>query len=98
MRIKEIGIRKTLGATTSGIIRLLVMDFIKWVILSNLIAWPLAWYFSQNWLAGFAYQIKVTAAPLLLASLAAIVIAILTVVSQSWRAALLNPVKAIRYE
>ncbi len=97
-RIKEIGVRKVLGASIPVIIRLLVLDFIKCVALSNLFALPLAWYVSSKWLQGFAYRVELNPAPFVVASLAALAIAVLTVLSQSWHAALLNPAKALRYE
>jgi putative ABC transport system permease protein len=97
-RIKEIGVRKVLGASVPLIIRLLVLDFIKWVVLANLFALPLAWYASSQWLQGFAYRVELNLVPFIVASLAALTIAIITVLSQSWRAALLNPAKALRYE
>ena len=97
-RIKEIGVRKVLGASVPLIIKLLVLDFIKWVALSNLFALPLAWYVSSQWLQGFAYRVELNLVPFVAASLAALAIAIITVLSQSWRAALLNPAKALRYE
>lgn len=97
-RTKEIGVRKVLGASTSVIVRLLVADFVRWVALANLVAWPLAWYVSSKWLQNFAYRINMDLLPLLAASLIALTIAVLTVFSQSLRAALINPAKALRYE
>jgi putative ABC transport system permease protein len=97
-RTKEIGVRKVVGASASAIVRLLVVDFVRWVALANLVAWPLAWYVASLWLQNFAYRISVTPLPLLAASVAALVIAVLTVFSQSWRAAGINPAQAFRYE
>lgn len=97
-RTKEIGVRKVLGASTGTIIRLLVVDFVRWVALANLIAWPLAWYAGSQWLGNFAYRIDMHPAPLLAAGAAALIIAVLTVLSQAWRTAAINPVKALRYE
>ena len=97
-RTKEIGVRKVLGASSGLIIRLLVMDFVRWVALANLIAWPLAWYFSAQWLNGFAYRISVDPLLLLLATVIALVVSVLTVLGQSWRAAIMNPARALRYE
>ena len=97
-RTKEIGVRKVLGASSGLIIRLLVMDFVRWVALANLIAWPLAWYFSGQWLNSFAYRIAVDPLLLLLATGIALVVSILTVLGQSWRAAAMNPARALRYE
>lgn len=97
-RTKEIGVRKVVGASTPTIIRLLVVDFIKWVALANIIALPLAWYVANKWLENFAYRINVDVLLLLGAGVVALLIAMLTVLSQSWRAALLNPSQALHYE
>ena len=97
-RTKEIGVRKVLGASSVVIIRLLVMDFVRWVALANVIAWPLAWYFSTRWLDTFAYRIVIDPLLLLLATGIALVVSILTVLGQSWRAAAMNPAQALRYE
>ncbi|MBT3251762.1 MAG: FtsX-like permease family protein [Candidatus Marinimicrobia bacterium] len=97
-RIKEIGVRKVVGASTMNIIVLLVYDFIKWVAISNIIAWPLAWYFSNQWLESFAYRINVDILPFLIASILAMIIAVFTVLILTWRAASMNPSNALRYE
>ncbi|MCH8962373.1 MAG: FtsX-like permease family protein, partial [Bacteroidetes bacterium] len=97
-RTKEIGVRKVLGASSGLIIRLLVMDFVRWVALANVIAWPLAWFASSQWLDGFAYRIAVDPMLLLLATGIALVVSMLTVLGQSWRAAAMNPARALRYE
>ena len=97
-RTKEIGVRKVVGASAGVIVRLLVLDFVRWVALANLVAWPLAWYAASKWLQNFAYRIDMDPLPLLAASVIAILIAVLTVLSQSWRAALINPAQALRYE
>ena len=80
------------------IVRLLVMDFVRWVALANVIAWPIAWYFSALWLDGFAYRIDVDPVLLLVATGIALVVSVLTVLGQSWRAAAMNPAQALRYE
>lgn len=97
-RTKEIGVRKVLGASSGLIVRLLVMDFVRWVALANLIAWPLAWYASSIWLEGFAYRVGVDPILLLVASLIALAISVATVLGQSWRAAAMNPARALQYE
>lgn len=97
-RFKEIGVRKVMGASAGSIVRLLVLDFVRWVALANLFAWPLIWYGASKWLEGFAYRIEIDPLPFLIASLAALAVAVITVISQSWRAALINPAKALRYE
>jgi putative ABC transport system permease protein len=97
-RTKEIGIRKVLGSTVSGIVMLLSQSFAIWVLIANLIAWPIGWYAMNKWLQNFAYRIELTVWPFLLAGLAALVIALLTVSWQAIRAATANPVESLRYE
>ena len=97
-RTKEIGIRKVLGASISGIVLLLSKDFTKLVIVSNLIAWPIAYWAMSRWLQDFAYRINIGLGTFLLAGAIALVIALLTVSLQAIKAALANPVEALRYE
>lgn len=97
-RTKEIGVRKTFGATTTKVVILLSRDFSKWVLLANLIAWPVAWYFMRDWLDGFAYRVDLGYELFLAAGLAALVMALVTVGYHAWRAAAANPVDAVRYE
>ncbi|MEO8399788.1 MAG: FtsX-like permease family protein, partial [Ignavibacteriaceae bacterium] len=97
-RKKEIGIRKVLGATVSGIVSMLSKEFIKLVLIANFIAWPLAYYAMNKWLEDFAYRININIWSFLLAGLAAFIIALLTVAYQAMKAAWANPVKSIRYE
>jgi putative ABC transport system permease protein len=97
-RTKEIGIRKVLGATDSKIILLLSKQFTKWVIMSNLFAWPIAYYFMHKWLQRFAFQPGLSAWPFLLASLFVFFVAVLTVSYQTVKAARANPVDLLRYE
>jgi ABC-type antimicrobial peptide transport system permease subunit len=97
-RTKEIGIRKALGASVSEIIFLLSKDFTKWVIVANIIAWPMAYYAMNRWLQNFAYRINIGIGTFTLAALLALVIALLTVGYQAVRAARVNPVEALRYE
>ena len=97
-RIKEIGIRKVLGASVSGIIFLLNKDFIKRVIFANVFAWPIAWIAMHKWLQYFAYQIEISLWSFILAGLLALVIALLTVSYQAIMSAIANPVESLRYE
>lgn len=97
-RTKEIGIRKVLGATEPRIIFLLSKEFTKWVILSNLIAWPAAYYFMNRWVQRFAYQPGISVWPFLLASAMVLVIALMTISYQTFKAARAHPVELIRYE
>lgn len=98
VRTKEIGVRKVLGASVGGIIQLLARDFIKLVIISIVIATPVAWYAMNNWLQDFAYKIDIGWSVFAVAGLLAIVIALLTISFQSVKAALANPVKSLRTE
>ncbi len=95
-RIKEIGIRKVLGASVSGIVGLLAKDFLKLVIIALVIGTPVAWYVMRKWLDGFAYRIDIEPWVFIVAGLLAVTIAFLTVSSQSIRAAMVNPVRSLK--
>jgi putative ABC transport system permease protein len=97
-KIKEIGIRKVLGANISGIVGLLSKDFLKLVLISILIATPVAWYFMNNWLQDFAYRIQINWWVFVVAGIIAVFIALVTVSIQSIKAAIANPVKSLRTE
>ncbi|HKG69046.1 MAG TPA: FtsX-like permease family protein, partial [Segetibacter sp.] len=97
-RTKEIGIRKVLGSSVSGIVNLLSIDFIKLVIISFAIAAPLAWYFMYKWLEDFAYHTNVNLWVFVLAGFSAFAIALFTVSFQAIKAAIANPVKSLRTE
>jgi putative ABC transport system permease protein len=97
-RTKEIGIRKVLGASVTGIVGLLSKDFIKLVAIAILIASPVAWWAANKWLQDFAYRINITAWIFLSAGMATIFIALLTVSFQAVKAAIANPVKSLRTE
>ena len=97
-RTKEIGIRKVLGASVPGIIVLLGRDFLKWVLLANIIAWPVGYIAMNKWLENFAYRTVLSVHIFLLSSLLALVIAALTVGYQTIKSAAANPVDSLRYE
>ena len=97
-RTKEIGIRKVLGASVGSIVALLSRDFLKLVLIANLLAWPVAWWGMHRWLQDFEYRITITWPIFALAGFLAAVIALLTVSFQAIKAAVANPVEALRSE
>ena len=97
-RTREIGIRKALGATSSGLMILMAKDFTRWVLAANIIAWPLIWWFMHNWLESFPYRITMHAGVFLMAGFGALVIALITVSYHSIRAAHANPATSLKYE
>ncbi len=97
-RTKEIGIRKVLGASVSGIARLLSKDFLQLVSMSCIIAFPVAWWAMHNWLQSYQYRISINWWIFLIAGLVSILIALITVSFQAIKAAVANPVKSLRTE
>jgi len=97
-RTKEIGIRKVLGASVPGIVVMLSKQFGKWVLISNAIAWPLAYYFMHRWLQNFAYSTNIDFLTFLFSGLLVLFLALLTASYQSVRAALTHPADSLRYE
>ena len=97
-RTKEIGIRKVLGSSASGIVLLLTKDFSKCILYATLIAWPIGYFVMNSWLSNFAYRTKIGFSILIFSSTLALIIALLTISYQSIKAALANPVDSLRYE
>jgi putative ABC transport system permease protein len=97
-KTKEIGIRKILGASVPRIISILNRSFVKWVLISNLIAWPIAWFIMNKWLQNFAYRIDLSWWMFVAAALLSLLIALITVSFQTVKAAVRNPADSLRYE
>ena len=97
-RTKEIGIRKVLGASLSNIALLLTKEFSRWVLIANVIAWPIAYFVMRKWLQNFAYRINIGVEVFFLSALVVLVITLITVSYQSIKAALANPADSLRYE
>jgi putative ABC transport system permease protein len=99
-RTKEIGIRKILGASVFSLLYRLSREFTKWILISAVIAWPIAYYLVDNWLQSFAYRIKVIdyAWIFIVSALIALAIALITVLYHAYRAATRDPVDAVKWE
>ena len=97
-RTKEIGVRKVLGASVTGIVAMLSKDFAKLVLIAAIIAFPLAWLGMNKWLQSFAYRITISWWVFVVAGIIAILIALITVSFQAIKAAVANPVKSLRTE
>jgi putative ABC transport system permease protein len=97
-RTKEIGIRKVLGASVPGVVQLVAREFVVLVAIASVLAWPLAYFGMHRWLEDFAYRINLGVGAFLWATFAALAIALLTISYHAIRAALADPVKALRYE
>lgn len=98
VRIKEIGIRKVLGASGSNIIYLLSKEFVLWVLVANIVAWPLAYFAMNRWLQNFAFRIHINIWTFLISAVFAVFIALATISYQAVKAAVSNPVDCLRYE
>jgi putative ABC transport system permease protein len=97
-RVKEIGVRKVLGASVGNVVALVSKDFLKLVAIASVVAFPVAWYMMSNWLNDFAYRIDLAWWVFIAAAMIAVVIALVTISSQAIKAALANPVKSLRSE
>ncbi len=97
-RTKEIGVRKVMGASVTEVIGLLSGQFVKWVLIANLIAWPLAYYTMNNWLRNFAYRAEISPWIFIAAGILALFVALATVSTHAIRAATANPIESLRYE
>lgn len=97
-RTKEIGIRKVLGADVRQIIRMLSKQFIKWVAIANIIAWPIGYWVMNGWLQDYAYRIELGIIPFISSGVLAVVIALVTVTYQTYKAAIANPINSISCE
>ena len=97
-RTREIGIRKVMGATVPDIVLLLAKEYVRLVVIANILIWPLAYWVMSRWLQNFAYRVEIGPGAFVTAGVLALVIALLTVGYQAVKAALANPVDALRYE
>lgn len=97
-KTKEVGIRKAIGASVGKIVILLSAEFSKWVLLANIVSWPVAWFVMNKWLQNFAYPIDMPLWVFPLSALVSLIIALMTVSYQAIRTANSNPVEALRYE
>jgi putative ABC transport system permease protein len=97
-RVKEIGIRKALGASLPSILTLLSKEMVILVLIANIVAWPTAWYFMDQWLGGFAYRTGFNPLIFIVSAFAATFVALATVSTQTIKAARTNPANTLRYE
>jgi putative ABC transport system permease protein len=97
-KTKEIGIRKVLGCSEARIVGLLTQEFIKWVLLANIIAWPVAYFLMKRWLQNYAYRVDVGLLTFAMAGATALAVALITIAYRSIKAATANPVDSLRYE
>ncbi len=98
VKTKEIGVRKVLGASSFRVVVLLSKEFVSWVLMANLLAWPIAYYLMHNWLKGFAYRVHLGWLVFFVSGFLTLFIASLAFVFQALKAAIANPVDSLRYE
>ncbi len=97
-KTKEIGVRKVLGGSVPDIILLISKEFLKWIMIANIIAWPVSYFALQGWLQNFAYRIEITMTYFITALLLAVFMVIFSISIQSVKASLKNPVDSLRHE
>ncbi len=97
-RTKEIGVRKVMGASVPSLLLMLVKEFARSIVVANIFAWPVAYYFMSNWLKGFAYRTEISIWIFVASGILALLVALATVSSHAIKAATANPVKCLRYE
>lgn len=97
-RTKEIGIRKTLGSTSSNVVYLLIKGFVQLVLVSNIIAWPICWWVMNRWLDSFPYRVEISIISFIFSGLGVLVVALLSVGFQTFKASLNNPAESLKYE
>lgn len=98
IRVKEIGIRKALGASFRRISMIMIKDLLKWVLIANVIAWPIGYFIMNKWLQNYAYKIDLNISIFILAGIVSLLIAFITVAYQTLKASYTNPVNSLRYE
>jgi len=97
-KTKEIGIRKVMGCSGARIVGLLTREFIKWVLLANIIAWPAAYFLMKSWLQSYVYRVDIGLLTFVIAGATALAVALITIAYRSIKAATANPVDSLRYE
>ena len=97
-KVKEIGVRKVLGASVTSIVSLLSKEFIKWVFVANVIALPVAYFLMSKWLSGYAYRIDITPGLLAVPLVGSLLVAGITVSTRTLKASMANPVESLRDE